>query len=79
MAKGWGGAEKLSKEHQVRAGGLTGFKCLKMQITTGFKFCLPPLVKTKGEVLGCQKTTELQLVFLGPSPAGITYGKKWSC
>lgn len=39
-----------------------------MQITTGFKFSLPPLVKTKGEA-GLPKSTELQLVFLGPGPS----------
>lgn len=44
------------------------FKCFKMQITTGFKFSLPPLVKTKGKV-GLPKSTELQLVFLGPGPS----------
>lgn len=34
---------------KCQAGGQTLFKCFKMQITTGFKFSLPPLVKTKVE------------------------------
>lgn len=44
-----GGAEGLMENTKCQAGGQTLFKCFKMQITTGFKFSLPPLVKTKVE------------------------------
>lgn len=51
------------------------FKYFKMQITTGFKFSLPPLVKTKGEV-GLPKSTELQFVLLGPRPSQHHFTEK---
>lgn len=54
------------------------FKCFKMQITTGFKFSLPPLVKTKGEV-GLPKSPSFGLFFWGLGPAGTAYGKEWGC
>lgn len=44
------------------------FKCFKMQITTGFKFFLPPLVKTKGEV-GLPKSHRARVCFSGAGPS----------
>lgn len=38
------------------------FKCFKMQITTGFKFSFPPLVKTKVEI-GLPKSHRASLFF----------------
>lgn len=43
-------------------------KCFKMQITTGFKFSLPPLVKTKGEVK-LPKSHRAPVCFSGAGPS----------
>lgn len=41
------GLRHLLENIKCQAGVQTVFKCFKMQITTGFKFSFPPLVKTK--------------------------------
>lgn len=53
---------------KCRAGGQTVFKCFKMQITTGFEFSLPPLVKTKVEV-GLPKSHRAAACFFGAQPS----------
>lgn len=44
------------------------FKCFKTQITTGFKFSLPPLVKTKGTVR-LPKSHRAPVCFPGAGPS----------
>lgn len=41
------GLRDLLENMKCQAGVQTVFKCFKMQITTGFKFPFPPLLKTK--------------------------------
>lgn len=56
------GLRDLLENTKCQAGGQTLFKCFKMQITTGFKFSLPPLVKTKVEA-GLPKSHKADSLF----------------
>lgn len=61
------GLGALLEDTECQAGGQTVFKCFKMQITTGFKFFLPPLVKTKIEA-GLPKSHRATVYFSGARP-----------
>lgn len=61
------GRRDLIENTKCQAGGQTVFKCFKMQITTGFKFSLPPLVKTKVKA-GLPKSHRAAVCFSGAWP-----------
>lgn len=56
------GLRDLLENAKCQAGGQILFKCFKMQITTRFKFSLPPLVKTKVEA-GLPKSRRADSLF----------------
>lgn len=58
------GLRNLLEDTQCQAGRQTLFKCFKMQVTTGFKFSLPPFVKTKVEA-GLPKSHRAAVCFSG--------------
>lgn len=61
------GLRDFVENTKCQAGGQTAFKCFKMQITTGFKFSLSPLVKTKVEA-GLPKSHRAAVCFSGAWP-----------
>lgn len=63
------GPRDLLENTKCQAGGQTLFKCFKMQITTGFRFSLPPLVKTNVEAELPESHTADSLFFWGRAQA----------
>ena len=73
-----GGAEGLTGETQSARQVDRLFKCFKMQITTGFKFSLSLLVKTKVKA-GLPRSHRAAVCFSGAWPRWRQLRKGWSC